>query len=200
MIKINLLPYRAAKKLENIRMQISVYVLCIVLCAAVLGFYFLRLNSELNEMSSKNAQLNKELASYSELLKRVDELKRKRDDLKGKLEVIQRLEAQKAGPVQLFDEISIAVPRGNLFLKSLSESGSDVKMTGIAKDYDTVALFMTKLEETKTIKAVTLGSTSKSEVEGKTVTNFTLSCTKDLGDAAPKQDKAKVQPKKGGKK
>ena len=40
MIKINLLPFRAAKKLENIRMQISVYMLTVVLVLLVHGFLF----------------------------------------------------------------------------------------------------------------------------------------------------------------
>jgi len=193
MIKINLLPFRTAKKLENIRMQVSVYILTVVLLVAVLGFLFIRLGSELNENRDKNTQLKKELESYAALLKRVDELKKNREDLKGKLDVIQALEAQKAGPVMLFDEISIAVPKGKLFLKGLSESGDKVTMTGIAKDYDTVALFMTRLENTKSIKTVTLGSTNKSEVEGQIINNFSLTCTKDLGEQAPKAEKGKAK-------
>ena len=195
MIRINLLPFRAAKKLENIRMQISVYVLTVLLVVAVLGYSFVSKNDELNEVQAKNTQLRKELDSYKDLLKRVDELKRKREDLKGKLDVIQALEAQKAGPVQLFDEISMAVPRGKLFLKNLSETGERVTMSGVARDYDTVALFMTRLENTQTIKTVTLGSTSKANQDGQEVNNFSLTCTKDLGEESPK----KTEGKRGGK-
>ncbi len=189
MIRINLLPFRTAKKLENIRMQISVFVLSVILMIVVLGFYFIRINGELSGVRDKNAQLKKELDSYSDLLKRVDELKKRREDLKGKVDVIQALEAKKAGPVQLFDEISMAVPQGKLFLKSMSESDKDVKMTGIARDYDTVALFMTRLEGTKTIDKVTLGSTAKAVVDEQTVNNFSLTCTKAGLPEEPKKGK-----------
>jgi type IV pilus assembly protein PilN len=196
MIKINLLPFRAAKKLENVRMQVSVYFLSVILVCAVLGFYYLSLSSELNDLKDKNANLKKELASYSEMLKKIDNLKKKRDDLKGKLEVIQGLEAQKAGPVQLFDEIAMAVPKGKLFLKSLSESKGEIKMSGIAVDYDTVALFMTNLEKTKTIGTVTLGGTSRTDEEDQTVSTFTLACKLKSEDKKTEKDKAKGKRRK----
>lgn len=199
MIKINLLPFRAAKKLENIRMQISVYILSVILVSVVLGFYFINLNMALGALGKKNTELNKELASYSEMLKRIDELTTKRKDLQGKLDVIRGLEAQKAGPVQLFDEISMAVPKGKLFLKSLSESKGEVRMSGAAKDYDTVALFMTNLEKTRTINTVTLKSTKKTEEEEQSISTFDLSCTKAT-DKESEDKKSKKGKKRKAKK
>ncbi|RLC31998.1 MAG: hypothetical protein DRH37_01715 [Deltaproteobacteria bacterium] len=188
MIKINLLPFRAAKKLENIRMQLSIYILSVILVVAVLGLSFISLNREVNDLRAKNVRLRKELASYSEMLNKIAALKKKRKDLQGKLSVIQRLEASKAGPVQLFDEIAMAVPQGRLFLKSLNESKDRVNMSGVAKDYDTVALFMTRIEKTNKIQTVNLGSTSKSVQEGQTVSNFNLICMKKVaGDKTTKK-------------
>ena len=181
MIRINLLPFRAAKKLENIRMQVSVYVLSVVLLVAVLSFSFITLNSEIKELQAQETRLQKELDSYAEMLKKIKELKRKRADVKGKLDVIQGLEAQKAGPVQLFDEIAMAVPEGKLFLRSINEAKDTVSMSGVAIDYDTVARFMTNLENTTKINTVTLGSTNQTEQKKLSVCNFTLSCTKQAG-------------------
>ncbi|SPD74061.1 Fimbrial assembly protein [uncultured Desulfobacterium sp.] len=192
MIRINLLPFRAARKRENVRIQISVYVLSVVLLILCLGASFISLNSKLSEVKNKNAELQKELASYSDMLKQMDELKKKRDDLKSKLDVIQGLEAKRSGPVQLFDEIAMAVPKGKLSLKSLGETGDKVTMAGIAKDYDTVALFMTNLENTNTIGTVTLGATNITEVEAQKISNFNLTCLKQPVDAATAQ-KANVK-------
>lgn len=190
MIKINLLPFRAAKRLENIRMQISVFGLSVFLLIAVLCFLFINLSGEIKELQAEHGRLKKELNSYSGMLKEMEDLKKKRTDLKGKLDVIQGLEAQKAGPVQLFDEIAMAVPEGKLFLRSLSESKNNVSMSGVAIDYDTVAQFMTSLEKTKTIDTVTLGSTSQTSKGPQTVCNFTLTCTKH-SEAEEKPDKTK---------
>ncbi len=181
MIRINLLPFRAAKKMENIRMQISLYVLSVVLLVAVLSFSFIMLNSKIKELQAQESRLQKELDSYAEMLRKIKELKRKRADVKGKLDVIQGLEAQKAGPVQLFDEIAMAVPEGKLFLRSINEAKDTVSMSGVAIDYDTVARFMTNLENTTKINTVTLGSTNQTEQNKLSVCNFTLSCTKQAG-------------------
>jgi len=178
MIKINLLPFRKAKKLENLRMQISVYILAVILLVAVLGFSWMKISSELEGVKGKNAKLRKELASYSEMLKQIKALKDKRKDLQGKLDIIQGLEAQKAGPVQLFDEISMAIPKGEIFLKSLNEKGDSVVMTGVATDYDTVAKFMTNLEKTDTIDNVTLKSVKLTEKEEQSVCDFSLVCNR----------------------
>ena len=68
MIRINLLPFRKARKLEDLRMQISIYVLSVVLVVVVLGFSWMKISSELEDVRETNAKLKKELASYSEML------------------------------------------------------------------------------------------------------------------------------------
>ena len=180
MIRINLLPFRKARKLEDLRMQISIYILSVVLLVVVLGFSWMKISSELGDVKETNAKLKKELASYSEMLKQIKALKAKRKDLQSKLDVIQGLEAQKAGPVQLFDEISIAVPKGRLFLISLSEKGGTVAMSGVATDYDTVAKFMVNLEKTETIGTVTLKSVKVSEKDERSVCDFSLTCARHI--------------------
>jgi len=196
MIRINLLPFRAAKRLENIRMQISVYVLSVILLVVVFGFSLMGLNREIGNLQAKNTHLKKELDTFSEMLKKMDELKKKRKDLQAKLDVIRGLEAQKAGPVQLFDEIAMAVPKGKLFLKALNESKDRVNMSGVARDYDTVAKFMTNLEKTNTIKTVTLGTTNQAEQTGQTISNFNLICTKESGEEKPKKVSGKKRRKR----
>jgi type IV pilus assembly protein PilN len=197
MIRINLLPFRKVKRRENLRMQISVFILSVVFVVIVLAFLGIIKSGQLEDVKAKNASLNKELKSYAEILKKIDDLKRSRKDLQGKLDVIRGLEAQKAGPVQLFDEICMAVPDGSLFLKSLSEKESgQVTMAGVAIDYDTVAQFMTNLENTKTIDTVTLGATSQTEQEEQKVCAFTLTCTKHVDE----KQKTKPKSKKGRKK
>ncbi len=194
MIKINLLPFRKAKRLENLRMQISVFILSIIIVGGVIGFSWVQINAELDAVKVRHAKLNKELKSYNKILKEIAKLKKDRKDLQVKLDVIRGLEAQKAGPVQLFDEICMAVPEGRLFLKSLKETASKINMAGVATDYDTVALFMTNLEKTKTIDSVQLRSTAQTGKDGSSVCNFNLICTRSADDL-PKAGK-----KKGGKK
>ena len=159
MIRINLLPFREARKKENIRRQISIYVLSVGLLICLMVFGFLRLNSTLAGLREKKSEKTKELAKYKDTNKRLAEIKKKISEIRAKLEVIRGLEKNKMGPVQLLDEIAMAVPRDKLWLRSLVEKSGKLTLEGTAMDNETVALFMNNLEAAPHIKTVDLKST-----------------------------------------
>lgn len=193
MIKINLLPFRAARKKENIRKQISIYVLSVGLLFAVMGYLFIDLNRKLNALEAEKVQKKKELATYAETNKRIAELKKKIAEVKAKLEVIKGLERNKTGPVKLLDELAVAVPKEKLWLTYLDEKRGILTLNGTAMDNDTVALFMTNLEKSKHISSVDLQSTKlKRLADAKlNVTDFIISCKIYSYKEEPKTDPTK---------
>jgi type IV pilus assembly protein PilN len=156
MIRINLLPFRAARKKENIRRQISIYVLSVVCLALLLGFVFLNLGRTLAALEADQSSKKKELATYAETTKKIEALKKKIAEVRAKLNVIKELESNKTGPVLLLDELSMAVPKEKLWLTALDEKKGILTLKGTAMDNDTVALFMTNLEAAKHIVSVDL--------------------------------------------
>jgi len=159
MIRINLLPFREARKKENIRRQISIYVLSLVLLICLMVLAFIRLNSTLNGLKAQKREKVKELAKYKDTNRRLAEIKKELSEIRTKMEVIRGLEKNKMGPVQLLDEIASAVPRDKLWLRSLLEKKGVLTLEGTAMDNETVALFMNKLEAAPHIKTVDLKST-----------------------------------------
>jgi len=176
MIRINLLPFRAARKRENIKRQISVYVLCMILLLVGMLYTFLQLNGKLNDARDTQVSLKKELANYEKTIQRIDELDQRIQLIEKKLDVIKKLEAGKAGPVRLLDELAQAVPRDRLWLEALAESGGSLTLRGAAKDNETVADFMVNLEKAEHIQSVDLQSIQAKEEEGVMLAKFTLNC------------------------
>ncbi|MBU4426759.1 MAG: PilN domain-containing protein [Proteobacteria bacterium] len=156
MIRINLLPFRAARKKENIRRQISVFVLSVVCLALLMGFVFLNLSRNVAALETDMSSKKKELATYAETTKKIEELKKKITEVRAKLNVIKELESKKTGPVLLLDELSMAVPKEKLWLTDLNEKNGILTLKGTAMDNDTVALFMTNLENAKHVVSVDL--------------------------------------------
>ena len=156
MIRINLLPFRAARKKENIRRQISVFVLSVVCLALLMGFVFLNLSRNVAALETDMSSKKKELATYAETTKKIEELKKKIAEVRAKLNVIKELESKKTGPVLLLDELSMAVPKEKLWLTDLNEKNGILTLKGTAMDNDTVALFMTNLENAKHVVSVDL--------------------------------------------
>jgi type IV pilus assembly protein PilN len=158
MIRINLLPFRAARKKENIRRQLMVYGLSVVLTFCIMGYTFFYLSSTLSGLKEDQKRIQGELKGYELTIKKIAELEKKIKEIRAKLEVIRELERNKTGPVHLLDEISIAVPKEKLWLSSLKESKGTLTLTGTAMDNETIALFMTNLEKSEYISGVDLQS------------------------------------------
>jgi type IV pilus assembly protein PilN len=178
MIRINLLPFRAARKKENIRRQISIYVLSVAFLFIVMIYFFLQLNSTLNGLRAEEQKLQAELKTYEATIKRIAELEKKIKEIRAKLDVIKELERNKTGPVRLLDEIATAVPKDKLWLTSLKESGGMLTLTGTAMDNETVALFMTNLEQSEHVSTVDLQSSRLRNLPEHrlNVSDFVLEC------------------------
>lgn len=197
MIKINLLPFRAARRKENIRRQITIYVLSVVLVLLVGGYLFLNLTSTLSGLADEKIAQKKELAKYADTIKKIKRIEKKIAEIKEKLGVIKGLEKNKTGPVRLLDQIAMAVPKDRLWLSSINEKKGSLTLTGTAMDNDTVAIFMTNLEKTDQITSVDLQSTRLKNLKQYklNVSTFSLMC-KLYAD----KDKEKTKTKKGRKK
>jgi type IV pilus assembly protein PilN len=162
MIRINLLPFRAARKKENVRRQISIYALSVVCLVLLMGLFFLNLNRKVNALKEDRIEKKKELATYAETTKKINELKKKIAEIRAKLDVIKDLESKKTGPVLLLDELSMAVPKEKLWLTSLDEKKGilsvDLKSTKLKNlkqyklnviDFDLTCKIYSYKEETK---------------------------------------------------
>ena len=178
MIKINLFPFRAARKRENIRRQIGYYVASVLILLAFMVIYFQKLNGDLNGLQSQEKNLQTELATYQETIKRINELDKRTQEIRAKLVVIKELEVKKTGPVHLIDEIAMAVPKDKLWLNSLNESKGSLTLTGTAMDNETVALFMTNLEKSEYVSSVDLQSAKLRSLSefNLNVSDFVLNC------------------------
>lgn len=178
MIRINLLPFRAARKKENVRRQISIYVLSVAFLFIVMTYFFLQLTSTLNGLKQDEQRLQAELKTYEATIRRIAELEKKIKEIRAKLSVIRELERNKTGPVHLLDEIAMAVPKDKLWVSSLKEARGILTLTGTAMDNETVALFMTNLEQSDYISNVELQSTRlRSLPDYKlNVSDFALEC------------------------
>lgn len=179
MIRINLLPFRAARKRENIRRQLSISGLLFLLFLLLLGVWFIKISSTLSELKDTESSKKTELAGYQKELAEIKKLEKDIKEINTKLDVIKDLEKGKTGPVLLLSTIADAVPKDKLWLTSLSEGNGKLTLTGTAMDNETVALFMNNLEAAKeVITSVGLKSVTLKELKDYNlkVADFSLEC------------------------
>jgi type IV pilus assembly protein PilN len=197
MIKINLLPFRAARKKENIRRQVSYYLGSVILALAVMTYAFLEKSGELNSLKGEKRRIEAELATFQETIKKIDELEKKVANIRKKLDVIKDLEKKKTGPVHLLDQVAEAVPKDKLWLSSFVEKDGKLTLTGTAMDNETFSVFMTRLAEAELITSVDMNETVARFIpEYKlNVFDFSLECI-TYAHKEPEPEDKKVKKKK----
>ena len=143
MIKLNLLPFRAARKKENVRRQVSVIILSLIFAIIVMSYLFVTLNSKISDLNVKIKETNAEVKKYNQINKKIAGIKKKLNILRKKKKVIDSLELNRKEPVRLLDAMTKLIVARRMYFNSFSSKGNTVKVSGIAIDNQTVADFMT---------------------------------------------------------
>ncbi len=174
MIKINLLPREERVKRAPLPtgLVLGTAFAVVVLLAMAYGYYWL--TSEVSNLEASIRQTQEELRRFDELAKQVDQYRAEKRRLEEKIKIIETLVAAQAGPVQLLDEVSKALPP-EVWLTALNRTGKRLEISGIAFSNFNVATLMTNLSKaSKLLTNVDLVISEKINVEDVPVERFTI--------------------------
>lgn len=179
MIRINLLPVRAAKKKETRRFQLTVAGLVTFLVVAVLAVVYITLRTEASSVRSEIRRGEQELASLKAKVGELSKIKEQKRIVGEKLAIIKNLEAARTGPTELFMKISNAIPE-KAWINNLRDQGHIITLKGFAESEDVISNFMRGLEEYPELGMVELDVAQRvTEPETKSdVVSFTLKLEK----------------------
>jgi type IV pilus assembly protein PilN len=178
MIRINLLPFRSTRKSENIRRQLSVFLLSLVLTVVGLFAVNLFLDNQVEDLKKSIASTQGELEKYDKINKEIGEIKRKLDSLNKKMAVIRELEISRYEPTRLMDTITQVLIQKRMWLTSLKYSTRDVNLAGLALDDKTIADFMIRLEGCGLYSSVDLKGLKQVEIQKTQLKSFEVSCVR----------------------
>jgi len=200
MIRINLLPYRAARIKEKIKLHAFIYLGFSLFLVLAGTWFYLDYDTKIKDLRKKQDELGKKLASYKDTTAKIKTLEKTKADVDVKLEKINKLKKAKTGPVRLLDDIATSVPKDRLWLIALKENKGTLALEGTAMDNETVADFMNRLKSRETIKSVELVRTKQKQIKelGLNLKDFALKCkTYAFKEKPPPEAKAKKGKKKG---
>ncbi|MGD8470228.1 MAG: PilN domain-containing protein [Desulfobacterales bacterium] len=195
MIRINLLPFRTERKKENVRRQVSLFLLSLVLVLLVLFYYNFSLNSKIGKLNKRIETTNNELTKYNKINKEIARIKKNLEVLQKKMAVIEQLESDRYAPVILMDTMTQVLVSKRMWFTNLSVSDTKVDITGIALDEKTVADFMVRLQDSGLFSNVELKSVKRTQVEKSNLKSFKVVCTK-VPPQQPKQPRKKRNTRK----
>jgi type IV pilus assembly protein PilN len=155
MIRINLLPVRAAKKKESVRFQLTVAALITLFVISVVVALYFTIRGETAGLSAEIAAGEKEIEDLKLKIGELSRIKEQKKIVEEKLKIVKSLEIARTGPTNMFIRLGAAIPE-KAWLTSVKDDGYSVVLKGYAETDEAVADFMRGLERFKELGRVEL--------------------------------------------
>ena len=178
MIRINLLPFRTARKKENVRRQLTVFFLSMALLVVAVFAVQWWLSGRVSSLDRKLKQTKAELEKYNKINREIAEIKQKLENLNKKMAVMKELERNRHEPTLLMDTMTQVIVPKRMWFTKLEEKDKTVSVDGIALDNKTVADFMVQLEKCGLFSTVSLKTLKQTVVQNSNLKSFAILCVK----------------------
>ena len=178
MIRINLLPFRAARKQENVRRQISIFFSPLCFCSWFFFSIQMVMGNKIDRLNTQIKEAKIEIEKLAKIIQEIDQIKKNIDNLNLKIDVIKKLEADRVEPVKLHDAMTQLIVGNRMWLTDFFSSGNSVIIKGVAMDNKTVADFMTRLENANIFSVVNLDTIQQQKIQNIDMKTFSITCSK----------------------
>ena len=146
MIKINLLPIRAARKREFVIQQLVLFVVLLIGGAVAIYLVSSNMDGKIESKKKEISRTEQQIEQYRKAIGEVEKFKGLEDQLNRKLEIIESLIKGKTGPVRVLDKLSQLIPK-QVWLTKWSDKGGTVELEGEALTNKYVAEFVSALKD-----------------------------------------------------
>lgn len=174
MIRINLLPAHEVKQRFILRTQLAVAVLLVVATVSGCVWVMYLQGQEKSQRMAALSQVEAEIASLENIVKKVDAFKIKRNQLQKQIEVVDGLKQNQRRPAPVLDALSRSLP-DQVWLIGIQEKGKGMRITGKSLNGNVgIATFMENMGHSPWFGTAELVE-SKSEIFlNRPVVSFTL--------------------------
>jgi type IV pilus assembly protein PilN len=198
MMRINLLPWRAARRKQKKEEFLAVTLLALFTTAVILAFVHFNIAGMIDHQNQRNQFLQAEVTRLDKSIKEIEELEAKKKRLLARMEIIQRLQSSRPEIVHLFDELARTIPEG-VYLIDLAQTEQSITMNGIAQSNARVSAYMRNLESSPWLKEPMLNIIERKQ-EAKEKKESGSRFALQVKQASSKtEEAAKEVPAKGGK-
>jgi len=186
MIRINLLPYRVARRQQQIMQHVAVFVAVLVLAVVLVFGAQTMASMQLSDLKDQTAQLKQQNADLKKKIGKIENLDALRADVERKLKIVDQLQEGRFRSLMSLNGIAEAIP-ANIWLKQIKDKGDSIQLNGYGESNQAVADFMRKLDRSELFEDIRLGGISRTDVDGLPMRRFTLAF-KRVGDTPADSD------------
>ena len=171
--RINLLPHREERRK---RARSHFFVLIggtAALGALIVGLMHTYYAEKIDTQQSRNQYLKTEIAKLDKEIAEINKLKDEIQALLARKQIIETLQADRAQTVHLLDDLVKRMPEG-VYLKSLSQKGLRINVTGYAQSNARVSTLMRNVEASPWLENPELVEVKAASVDKRRVSEFNM--------------------------
>lgn len=184
MIRINLLPVRQMKQKTQALRQLALSGVVIIATLVVLLLATGFLSTKVSGLEKNIKDLTAQKKKLQKTLDLINELEKKKKLVEQQIGVVDQLKKKSQLTVRILDEVARLTPHERMWLTSLSQDTTSLKLSGIALDNRTIANYLDALKKQSSyFTNVTLGSSSLFRYGGRNLKKFSLTCAIALPEA-----------------
>ena len=146
MTRINLLPWREARRAQQQRNFVSLLAAAVAVAAGAVFAVHLFVADLIDHQKSRNDYLRDEIVKLNDIEREINEMKESEERLVARLDVIQKLQSGRPGMVKVFDNLVRRLPE-DVYLTSFKAQGPTLTLRGNARINNVVSDFMRELEQ-----------------------------------------------------
>jgi len=197
MIRINLIPYRDARRQQQIIQHLSIFFALIIVAVLLAMGAHTTASLQLSDLKEETLRVQQQNAELKKKIGKIENLANLRTDVERKLGIVDRLQEGRFRSLKTLNEIAQVIP-DNVWIKSIKDGGDTIQLSGLGESNKAVANFMRKLDQSPLFSNIQLLVISRITVDGLPVRTFSLNMTRD--DLLPERSKkAAATAGKGGK-
>ena len=174
MIRINLLAAHEVRKEKKQPGLLQGTILASALLFGVIIIVYWILGKQIQLLKKEKGIIEQQTRAAATLQKEIKELKEIKETAQNRLTLLQNLEKDRHGPVQLMEHIATTLPINQLWLTTLKENGPEIRIDGISLSNEILAEYMKRLEASPLIRQVDLIQSLQTVYKDLKVKQFTL--------------------------
>jgi type IV pilus assembly protein PilN len=184
MIRINLLSREEPQGSDQAPGTRNIFILSlgIILAFIIIGYWIL--GAQVRRLEEERLTLEKQAQGFSTLQREIKGLKDKKELAQNRLALLTRLEKERHGPVRLLEQLTVTLPVNQLWITTLKETDSEIRLEGMSLSNQILADYLKRLETLEPISRVDLIQSGQITYKEIKIKQFTITALKK-GAARP---------------
>ncbi len=179
MIRINLIPYRAERRQNQILQHLG-WLIGVLLAVTVMLFLAdSYINGQLSDLKDEYTQIRAQNLELMKKIGKIKDLDKLRAEVERKLALVDQLQEGRFESLITLNALSKVIPE-NVWLSSVNDNAGNLSFAGYGESNKAVANFMRALDKAPEFNNIALKVISRTSADGTPIRSFNMTLNRVL--------------------